>query len=272
MPEYWQKPAKPEQEDDLDSKLIDELNEQADQTPKKSSKRKWSWLIRLVALLTVLAFSASALGIWPRLFNLPSLDFLTESDLLAQNPEVKSLQQAVFRVKTLEGQGTGFNIDPQGIVITNWHVVKAAKVIYVLTPQGATYNGELVASLPGVDLAVLKLKGEHLPVLPLTKTPLLRDDQVKIIGNPLGFPNVIVQGEVIGETLIKNMSEPVIMIKGTIHPGNSGSPVFNQAGKVAAVIFGSLKQGQANSEEMIGLAIPVSQIQSVLPKQIDFQD
>lgn len=83
-------------------------------------------------------------------------------------------------------------------------------------------------------------------------------DKVLVIGNPLQFSQIVIEGELAGEILLDGWDVPVFMIKAPVYKGSSGSPVINRAGKVVAVIFATLISDV--QKEKIGLAVPVSYI------------
>ncbi|HEX3032766.1 MAG TPA: serine protease [Bacillota bacterium] len=245
--------------------MPEKVNDTEDQRPEEEEqdRSKRSLWLRLLALVTVISFAAGALGIWPTLLRLPSLDFLTRAALLARNPLYQELRQAVVMVRTPQGQGTGFNLDSHGLIVTNFHVVKDAESINVLSSTGEEFVGKLTASQPELDLALIRIRAENLPHVDLADEPLAKDDQVVIIGNPLGFPQIIIKGRVLGERGIMGRQQPVLLIEGPISPGNSGSPVFDRKGRVGAVIFGTLTSKVANKDSPIGLAIPVRYLKQI---------
>ncbi len=260
---YWDGPITSKQKKDLDLDLIDEINElypekSADNEVDESKKGK-SLGLRLIGLLTVVVFLSIFLGNFLQFYNMPSLDFLSRSRQLTQIEEVNKLREAVVIVNTVSGRGTGFNIDPSGLVITNHHVIEDKRVIFVNFLSNDIYGVNKIDSFPDIDLAVANISGENLPTLEIEKNKVPQaGDEVLIIGNPLGFSYVVKEGQVAGEIKLKNWDEQVLMIKGPIYKGSSGSPVFSAEGKVVAVIFATLVTN--NNEEIIGLAVPIKHL------------
>lgn len=238
-------------------------------------RRNASLPVRILAGLILLAFIFLALGNVMPLLSWPSLGFLQESRDLNNDPGFRALQQAVVQVLNIsrEGsvfpvagrKGTGFNIDPRGIIVTNKHLVEDADAISISFEDGGTYRAERWAWSTSLDLALVylnldenpkKLDSESLPVVELQfeRFPKV-GDEILVMGNPLGFRRVISKGSVSGyypETL---HPYPILEIEAPIYPGSSGSPVFDDENKVVAVVYASLEQDQKESKK--GLAIPV---------------
>lgn len=271
---HWQVPLTPEQEARLDLDLISELNEkyadmeveagteaeeavQLEQDDAKAQGRRGG--LRLVGFVTVTIFLLFSLGNWLQVFTLPSLDFVGRSFELARDPQVKQLQQAVVSIKYPGSRGTGFNIHEAGLIVTNFHVLKGGSTVEVSFSNGETYFGSDWLSFPEIDLAIVNIPGENLPVVELAeKFDLPVGDQVVIIGNPLGFPQIVMEGEIAGQYLLPDWEEEVVLIKGPIHPGSSGSPVFNRSGQVVAIVFATLTRSERDEQgHIMGLAVPV---------------
>ncbi len=257
--EYWKVPLTPKQKRNLDTNLIEELNEQYNEEAPKGKKR--SPAMKLIGILTALVFTAIVLANGFKVFTLPPLDFLLRSLELAKDPQVQQLQRGVVSVNALNRRGTGFNIDPSGLIVTNHHVIQDARVVYVGFKGGGVYYGQKINSFPEVDLAVIKIDGDSLPALDLDYAYKLDTaKEVMVIGNPLGFSQVVKEGKIIGETLLGGWNTPVLMIEGSaIHHGSSGSPVFNPGGKVVAVIFATLVR-DSKDQDIIGLAVPIKHL------------
>ncbi|MDD3852058.1 MAG: S1C family serine protease [Syntrophomonadaceae bacterium] len=222
------------------------------------------WL-RITALITVLAFAALiAITYWPNNFQ-PIGELLLDSSSLKETMD-KQLLEAVVKIEA-EGEGlnqsrhgTGFNIEPDGVIITNHHVIENASRIIVRFPDGIPYKVINWDSKPEYDLAVLHLEKSDLPYVALQHEVPVVGDQVMVVGNPLGLNNVVVEGTVGAYLNIQDKAEQSFSILAPIYPGNSGSPVYNQQGKVVGVVFATYKADNDNSNEIIGLAMPVREI------------
>ncbi len=226
-------------------------------------------LLKLVALLVLGAFLTVAASSLRHLFAWPSLDFLQQSRSLLEDPVVETLQESVAEIKVLKkdftrGQGSGFNIAPHGSIVTNRHVVKDALAIEVFFPGLGTYEAESWTVSDSCDIALIELRGEGLPFIELEKEAGLEaGDEVVIIGSPRGYTRTAMKGKVLSK-LDYGWKEPVLQIEAPIQPGSSGSPVFNQNSRAAAVIFAS-SPGKGG-ESRYGLAIPVKCLQHLQEK------
>lgn len=228
---------------------------------------------RVLALIILIGFGGYvAVTSWPG-FVLPALDFVFESATYSKNPDLMRLSQAVVRVNVVfqdddafgssvsAGQrtGTGFNIDPTGLIVTNHHVVSGATAITVEFPDGPVYPAANWRSLPDLDLAVIELGFENLPALQwVPNARPSAGERVTVIGHPLGMQSIITRGTV-ASYLRLGMPAPVMVLTNTIHAGNSGSPVINDAEQVVAVVFGSLRYDTGEGPGTRGLAVPLQE-------------
>lgn len=146
------------------------------------------------------------------------------------------------------GIGSGFIIDPAGVIVTNAHVVQGASRIQVALRDGTTYPATLVGADELNDIAVLRIEARDLPTVPLgSSRDLLLGEWVVAIGNPFGFllgnsePSVtvgVVSG--VGRNLTGRGDGPsvyvdMIQTDASINPGNSGGPLISAAGEVVGV-------------------------------------
>lgn len=226
-----------------------------------------------MALFVVIIFIALALGSFLEIFTLPSLDFLVESQKLSRDPLVQELKQAVVRITAVpEGQadqvsrqqrGTGFNISAEGLIVTNRHLVENAGSLIVSFPGQESCRVADWSINPAVDLALITLEGGNFPFVDLEREVLpVVGDQVMIIGNPLNYSGVVMRGEFTGYWQLDEFPTPVLEIDASIHGGSSGSPVFNEEGKVVAVIFAAVEA--QNEEGTRGLALPAALLEDFL--------
>jgi S1-C subfamily serine protease len=167
---------------------------------------------------------------------------------------VESVGPAVVRVDTRGeqrgGVGSGVVISPDGLVLTNAHVVGGARHVYLTDTEGRTTEARLLGIDPDTDLALLRADAARsLPFASLGDSKLLRRGHLAIaIGNPLGFESTVTAGVIsaLGRSLratTGRMIEDVIQTDAALNPGNSGGPLVSSRGEViginTAVIMGA---------------------------------
>ena len=170
------------------------------------------------------------------------------------------------------GLGSGVIFDQKnGYILTNEHVIHRAKEIKVLLPDGREFKGELIGSDPRIDLAVVKIKGENLPVAKLGDSDQLRVGEFSIaIGNALGLQNTVTFG-VISATNRSIRPEPtklledLIQTDAAINPGNSGGPLINFRGEVIGINTAIIPYAQG-----IGFAIPINAAKDIIEELIKY--
>jgi serine protease Do len=162
------------------------------------------------------------------------------------------------------GGGSGFIISPDGLIVTNRHVVDDASATYtVVLADGSKHDAKVLARDTAIDLALIKIDGKNLPTLSLGDSDSLQlGDTVVAIGNALGeFSNSVTRGIVSGinRTITagdmggSEVIDQAIQTDAAINPGNSGGPLLNLAGQVVGVNTAVSQQGQS-----VGFAIPIN--------------
>ncbi len=171
--------------------------------------------------------------------------------------------------------GSGFVVDSEGHIVTNYHVATAAPDLLVTLADDRTVPAEILGTDPGSDLAVLKIDvpAEELTVAELGDSDALRVGQRAIaIGNPFGLERTITTGIIssLGRTLPRSDSDfqiaEVIQTDAAINPGNSGGPLLDSLGRVIGVNTAIRSVSGVNSG--VGFAIPVNIVKRVIPELI----
>jgi serine protease Do len=166
---------------------------------------------------------------------------------------------------TRQGIGSGFIIDREGFILTNYHVVDAAQRITVILADGRTFRAHVVGSDPAIDVALLKIPGSHdLPEAPLGNSDELRAGEwVVAIGNPMGYVHSVTVGVVsfIGRKLFDPSLDDYIQTDAAINFGNSGGPLINARGQVIGINTALSSLGRN-----IGFAVPINQVVAILPQ------
>jgi len=167
-----------------------------------------------------------------------------------------------------EGQGSGFIIDKDGHILTNYHVIADARQVKVALHNRKTYSATIVGTDEAHDLAIIQIKAPDLVPMTLGDSRNLQVGQkVYAIGNPFGLAGTLTRGIV---SSIRPVQEPeggarieeAIQTDAAINPGNSGGPLLNWHGEVIGIntmILSSVGQSAG-----IGFAIPINTAKAVL--------
>lgn len=166
-----------------------------------------------------------------------------------------------------EGQGSGFIIDKDGHIITNYHVIADARQVEVTLHNRKKYRATVVGTDPAHDLAVIQIKVPELTSVVLGDSHNLKVGQkVYAIGNPFGLSGTMTRGIVSSIRPVRepngSMIDDAIQTDAAINPGNSGGPLLNWHGEVIGIntmILSSVGQNAG-----IGFAIPINTAKAVL--------
>ena len=198
--------------------------------------------------VSVLTTDVSALKADTEKLSTPSLAEVNIADIVAMlKPAVVCVDtEVVFysfgRAITQQGAGSGWIIDANGIIVTNYHVVEGARTITVTLDDGRkfTVNPNTVAADSLNDLAILKIDAQNLPAAAVGDSSDLRvGDWVVTMGNALGLGTSAKEGIIsrldISLTLDSQKIGGLIETSAAINPGNSGSPLINMNGEVIGI-------------------------------------
>ena len=165
--------------------------------------------------------------------------------------------------------GSGFLIDPNGLVMTNSHVVFGLQSLTVTLDDGSILPAKLVGADPIFDLAVIQIPKPRTGTLPTVKLGdsdnLRPGEEVIAIGNPLGLDQTVTRGIISGINRILpetplSLTEPLLQTDTPINPGNSGGPLLNRCGEVIGINTAMVADAQN-----IGFSIPINLAKDVLP-------
>ena len=175
-----------------------------------------------------------------------------------QRPGAGRGGSGVPRDMPTRGQGSGFIVSADGIILTNAHVVRDAREVTVKLTDRREFRAKVLGADPRTDVAVLKIDASNLPVVTLGKTSELKvGEWVLAIGSPFGFENTVTAGVVSakGRSLPDDSAVPFIQTDVAINPGNSGGPLFNTRGEVVGM--NSQIYSRSGGYQGVSFAIPI---------------
>jgi serine protease Do len=251
-----------------------------------SVSRRWSSLVLVAVIAFASACSGPSTAAGPKPFK-ESTDVAVAPELIKLNDLLAELAARlqpglvyvrVQRSATAKDEpsreepgeprrstGSGFVIDPSGLIVTNAHVVESAGSVQVRLADGRRFPATIVGRDNRVDLALLKIEGAgRLTVLPLGDSNRLRvGELVLALGNPFGLEQSVSFGIVSRKGAPLTVAAPgfdFIQTDAAINPGNSGGPLVNISGEVIGVNSMAARNGS------IGFAIPSNLVKMLLPQ------
>ncbi len=212
----------------------------------------------------------------PAVVNIQSTKIVTEEQHpLLNDPNFKQLfgdRMGQPRKRMESSLGSGVIISPQGYILTNHHVIKAADEILVALKDGRTTTATIIGTDPDTDLAVLQIKLDNLPAITLSKINEIEvGDVVLAIGNPFGVGQTVTSGIIsaTGRNMLGiNTFENFIQTDAAINPGNSGGALINSYGELIGI--NTAIYSKSGGSQGIGFAIPLSLATNVLTQIIEF--
>ena len=251
-----------------------------------SVSRRWSSLVLVAVIAFASACSGPSTAVGPKPFK-ESTDVAVAPELVKLNDLLAELAARlqpglvyvrVQRSATAKDEpsreepgeprrstGSGFVIDPSGLIVTNAHVVESAGSVQVRLADGRRFPATIIGRDNRVDLALLKIEGAgRLTVLPLGDSNRLRvGELVLALGNPFGLEQSVSFGIVSRKGAPLTVAAPgfdFIQTDAAINPGNSGGPLVNISGEVIGVNSMAARNGS------IGFAIPSNLVKMLVPQ------
>ena len=194
-------------------------------------------------------------------------------DLLAKlNTEMADVaegaRRGLVRIQNRHGTGSGIICHPDGLIVTNAHVV-ARGPLQVVFPDGNTLNGKLLSRDTNRDLAALSVDATGLPVVPFGESKNLQPGEwVLAIGNPWGVQGAATAGVVIGSSRGRDLTpgdREWISVSLPLRPGHSGGPLLDAHGEVVGI------NTMMNGPE-VGMAVPVHVVKAFLRETLGSAD
>jgi S1-C subfamily serine protease len=166
-----------------------------------------------------------------------------------------------------KGMGSGFVIDSQGHILTNYHVIEGARQVEVTTSDKSKYKAQVIGVDPPHDLAVIQIPNSKIPAAEIGDSKsLVVGQKVFAIGNPFGLSGTMTRGIISSIRSVRGehgFIDEAIQTDAAINPGNSGGPLLNSHGQVIG-INSMILTGGAEQSAGIGFAIPINTAKAVL--------
>jgi len=208
--------------------------------------------------------------------NSATLDAEEQNNISVYRKNIASVVNITSRVMTFdffyglvpqEGQGSGFVIDKEGHILTNYHVIADARQVEVTLHDRKKYKATIVGTDKSHDLAIVQIKAPNLQPMTLgDSTNLQVGQKVYAIGNPFGLAGTLTRGIV---SSIRQVQEPdglvideAIQTDAAINPGNSGGPLLNWHGEVIGI--NTMIASNVGQSAGIGFAIPINTAKAVV--------
>lgn len=172
----------------------------------------------------------------------------------------EQLKNAVYKINTASGSGTGFYLNTPNIFVTNYHVVEGNKNVAIENQTQDRFLAKVIYVNPDADIAFLKSEN-HTPdsTIPFDSVQEVRSrDKVFVLGFPFGMPYTITEGIVSNEKQLLD-GKNFIQTDAAVNPGNSGGPVVNAEGLLVGVTTAKFTEA-----DNVGFAIPAKIVREEL--------
>ena len=246
------------------------------------------WLVTLSAMLVLLGILSAANGVVSGIFSDVAsasalydeqavVDLFEEANPAVVEIEVTQSSLSRFRFAVPQGgQGSGFLVDTDGHILTNYHVIQDATQIRVTLADGRTLEAQVAGTSPADDIALLSVDPQAVAgivPLPLGDSGSVKPGQMAIaMGSPFGLANTITVGVVSGVQRSRTgiLNRPItgmIQTDAAINPGNSGGPLLNSLGEVMGI--NTAIQTSADGATGIGFAVPINTAKELLTQFVE---
>jgi serine protease Do len=172
----------------------------------------------------------------------------------------------VPRERVQRNLGSGVIISPDGYILTNNHLVEKAEEVEIVLPDNREFDAKIIGTDPRSDVAVLKIDGEDLPIVPIGDSSELRLGQVVLaVGYPFGVGQTVTMGIVsaLSRSRLGLVDfEDFIQTDAAINPGNSGGALINSRGELVGINTAILSR--SGGSQGIGFAIPIELANTIM--------
>jgi S1-C subfamily serine protease len=160
------------------------------------------------------------------------------------------------------GYGSGALLRPDGLIVTNNHVIEDAEKIMVGISGHGMRRARRVATDPAADLVILKIPGRDLPYLTLATDPVRTGDDVIAIGSPMGLTHTVTKG-IISSTRRSRNNVDYLQTDVSINPGSSGGPLLNLRGEVVGISTFIVRESEAVPLTGLNFAVPARYVREM---------